>query len=148
MTNVLFAEPLLIAELQNFAPLTALVKSVDGMTDFDSVMQRSQSLPALFVSYAGEKITQTFEDGKTQLVQQRWGVVVAVTTAKDIHAGGSVREQAGQIMTEVGNALAGTVLKAGVSALEQLDSPAPVYKTGKAYFFMIFGLNHTRSFTR
>ncbi len=148
MDNLLFAEPLIIAELAGYAPLAALVKSVDGMTDFESVLQRSQGLPALFVSYAGEKITATYEDGKTHTVQQRWGVVIAVSTARDILAGKTVRDLAGAIMAEVGNCLAGTILQDGVSALEQIDSPAPVYKTKQAYFFMIFGLNMARSYQR
>jgi hypothetical protein len=148
MSNLLFAEPLIIAQLQNYAPVTALVSAVDSMTDFDSVLQRAQLQSALFVGYAGEKITATYEDGKTQMVQQRWGVVVLVSTAKDLLGGKTVREKAGAIMAEVGNCLAGTILQDGVSALEQIDSPAPVYKAGKAFFFMMFGLNMARNFTR
>jgi hypothetical protein len=147
MSNLLFAEPLIIAKLKAKTSLMALVGSVDGMTDFDSVLQRANPAAALFVSFAGEKITASYEDGKTQTVQQRWGVVVMVSTAKDLLAGTTVRDKAGTIMAEVGNALAGQVLQSGLAALEQIDSPAPVYKTGKAFFFMMWGLNMARNFS-
>jgi hypothetical protein len=147
MSNLLFAEPLIVAKLKARPALMALVSSVDSMTDFDSVLQRANPAASVFVGYAGEKITATFEDGKTQTVQQRWGTVVMVSSAKEILAGTTVRDKAGTIMAEVGGALAGQILQEGVAALEQIDSPAPVYKPGKAFFFMMWGLNLARNYS-
>lgn len=148
--NLLFAEQLIIDALRNHPPLAAMIVSIDAMTDFESVMQRAQALPALFVSFAGEKIGDTYEDGQTHTVQQRWGVVIAVATAKpkEVLAGGHVRSQAGEIMAEIGNALCGQRLNPEVSALQMIDSPQPAYKLGKGFFFMMFGLNLSRSFNR
>jgi hypothetical protein len=146
MSNWLFAEPLIIARLKTYPALIPLVNLVDGMTDFDSVLQRAQGAPALFVSYAGEKIEETYRESKTQLVQQRWGVIVAVGTAANILAGGTVRDKAGAIMAEVGNALFDYRVAEGVPGLIPLDPPPPVYKTGKAFFILMFGLQLVRDY--
>jgi hypothetical protein len=102
----------------------------------------------VFVSYAGEKIDETYREGRTQLVTQRWGLVVAVSTAKEMLAGGAVRDQAGPILAAAGNALFDFEPWPGEPGLIPLDPPAPVYKPGKAYFFLMFGLGRVRDYNR
>jgi hypothetical protein len=147
-TDLHFAGPLIIDELSNYAGLSALVKKVEGFTDFDSIIQQSQLLPALFVGLAGEKIKTTYEDGKTQEIEEFWAVVTAVASQADILQGKRVLNQSGLIRQQIGNCLAGYRLTEGVANLYPVQPPPPKYIKERAYFFMIFGLNVIRTFQR
>lgn len=140
LTDYLAAEPLIVARLQ---AQVAGVPAAHVLTaaDLAGVEARAQITPSLHVLYDGDEPAGEAgqsETGDTQIVQQRWLVVVAVRSARDTRGGSGARALAGPLMVAVIQALAGWRPSADHGPMIRASAPRPLFDPGFAYYPQLY----------
>jgi hypothetical protein len=140
ITDYLAAESLIVARLR--AQVSG-VPSANVMTtaDLAGVEARAQRTPALHVIYNGDEpagVAGQSDLGDSQVVQQRWMIVVAVRSGKDTLGGSGARSVAGPLMVDVIQALAGWRPSADHGPLIRGSAPAPLFEAGFAYYPQLY----------
>jgi hypothetical protein len=129
MENYLSAEQLIIDRLE---------AQIDGVhvlsaADLSGVDETRQVTPAVHVIYNGDDLGDRAGDGADQIVRQRWLTVVATRNVRNISDGKAAREDAGKIVLEVLDALAGWQPDGEHGNLVRIAGPSPAYRTGYLY---------------
>lgn len=140
VADYLSAEPLIVARLRD---QVEAVPDANVLTaaDLAGVEARAQHTPALHVIYDGDEPAGEAgqsEYGDTQVVQQRWLVVVAVRSARDTLGGAGARALAGPLLVAVIQALAGWRPSADHSPMVRANAPRPVFDAGFAYYPQLY----------
>lgn len=109
------------------------VATYGTMAEMQSVEERSQRTPALYVVFDGFRPTRATAGGRVQELTLRWLVVIAVrnvTSTRGTHA----QEDAGALLARILPALQAFRPDAEHTPLVMsADTPAPVYREGFAY---------------
>ncbi|MEX2524447.1 MAG: hypothetical protein WD750_05780 [Gammaproteobacteria bacterium] len=123
------------------------IKNVISIADLDDIGEVKQPAPAGIVFYDGDDVL-TGEGGSrdsgSQVIDQRWGLVVAVRNVRNIRGGASARQEASPLILATITAFAGWTPKKGYRAMRRGSAPGPAYDKGYAYFPLLFT---TRVFT-
>lgn len=135
MDDYLAAERLIKARLEEQAQDA---KAVFSAVDLNGVTERSQVTPAVHVLYGGDvpvrEAPGTANRGQMQITDQRWVIVVAVRSAKDVQGGSGARELAGPIIAQALAALRGWKPAGFDRPLRRGSGMPPRYTPGFAYF--------------
>jgi hypothetical protein len=126
ITNLLSAEPLLLARLR--ARLPAPVQ-VFAAADLDGVREREQYAPAVHLLYGGHRIGDSPYPG----VEKRLQSWVCVLVARNRRGVESQRDAAGELLTQVETSLLGWRPSPDHTPRIGQDAPAPRYGAGVIY---------------
>jgi hypothetical protein len=114
-----------------------------GAADLSALDEKTPTSPSCFVVYDGDRIPgntpgTVINQGANQIVFQRWIVIVAVKSAKDVRGGSGARRKAGEIIRATLNALSGWKPEAALGALVRVQAPRPEYAGGFGFFPIAF----------
>ncbi|WP_019024056.1 MULTISPECIES: phage protein Gp37 [unclassified Thioalkalivibrio] len=126
--NLLAAEGAILEQCK--AALGDAVATYGTMTDMQTVEERSQRTPALYVVFDGYRPGGQAGAGRTQQFIVRWLVVVAV---RNVGTEGAAQGEAGALVGALIPALMNFRPDADHGRLQATDPPAPVYREGFAY---------------
>ena len=134
MDDWLAAEPLIKARLADQVPDVAVL----SVADLAGVVERGQVTPAIHVLYAGDvplkEAPGTADRSAGQITDQRWVVVIATRSAKDMVGGSGARELAGPIIARALAALRGWTPAGFTRPLRRGAGMPTKYSAGYAYF--------------
>ncbi len=134
--SFLSAEPLLIERLQ--ARVDG-VRKVVAVGELAELAKGGEALPALFVLPAALTLKSTDASKSKARYEEEWLVVLMVKSARQSAAGVEAqRAQAGPLLLQVFQALAGWAPATHLSALEPVTPPAPAMEGVFAYFPLAF----------
>lgn len=136
ITDHLMLEPLIVDRL--IEGLGNSVRQVATRKQLADVLEAQQVDPAVHVIYAGDRIPTGANDrgngGVPQKVSQQWLTVVAVRNAATQSSGQAVRADAGPLITQVKQLMAGWQPDDQFTAFKRAQPPAPAYSGTFGYF--------------
>ncbi len=134
MNDWLAAEPLIKARLEDQVPDVTVLAAAD----LAGVTERQQITPAVHLLYGGDvpvrEAVGTAERGAGQITDQRWVVVIATRSARDVVGGSGARQLAGPIVAQTLDALRGWTPDGFTRPLRRGSGMPPKYSPGFAYF--------------
>lgn len=131
-TNHLDLEPLLIDRLKAQVPAALDVLSA---ADLPAVGEQALRTPALHLYYLGDAFEDRAVQGADLEVEQTWGVVLVV---RHLRGPAAQRDQAGEMMTSVIQALQGWEPSPRHGRLQRTNAPAPLYGDGGTLFLPLY----------
>lgn len=115
---------------------------IEPAKDLAGVLESKQHEKALYLVYAGDRIPGGEDarsaSGDTQILSQRWMVVVAVRHAK---GGEQDKATAGKIIMEVIRALSGWSPGDSYQEFIRVQGPPPFYRKTHAHYPLLFSTN-------
>lgn len=142
IADYLSAEPAIVERLKDQVPE---LRKVEGATELAAITERdfpNLQTPAAYVVYAGDRVgggtSDSARQGRDQVVQQVWAVVLAVRNVREVTTGAAIRAQAGPLITAVLSALAGWEPIPELRALRRIQGAGPVWGKGVAFFELRF----------
>jgi hypothetical protein len=139
-TDYLAAGALIEARIRARVPVKRVeeLATLYDMLDSDSLdALTSGLLPAAFVGYDGDQPGDVTEDGRMQVVGQRWLVVLVVANARNADTGRGVARAAGPLLLDLVRALTGWQPE-GFSELIRQVPPRPGYRAGVGFYPLTF----------
>ena len=131
------AESPIVEQLK--ASVTQVSGRVYTFSDVNNIEESQKNFEsALHVLHGGDKLGRSGSDGRAQVFDQVWIVVVAVRNARDQTSGALLRDVAGPIICEVLRALQGFKPSDYHGELHRFETIEPVYKAGFAFFPLAF----------
>lgn len=128
--NHLFLEAALIDRLREQVPAVRLVA---GAASLPALSDKASPSPAAYVVYDGEKVVSTSHDGRREIVEQRWLIVLVVRHAAQ-DGGAALRESAGELLAALLAALSGFTPPPCTQAIERTSAPKPFYPPGAGWY--------------
>lgn len=139
--NLFALEPEIVARLQ-----AALADRPDvhvlSAVDLSTVTEEKQLVPALHVLHRGFAVSTmagaSRADGRAQVLDQEWVVVVATSAKRDLRRGTDGRVQAGQLAVRALTALMGYRCPSAAGPLRLVPGPGGAVENGFQYLPLSF----------
>lgn len=139
--NLFALEPEIVARLQ-----AALADRPDvhvlSAVDLSTVTEEKQLVPALHVLHRGFAVSTVAgasrADGRAQVLDQEWVVVVATSAKRDLRRGTDGRVQAGQLAVRALTALMGYRCPSAAGPLRLVPGPGGAVENGFQYLPLSF----------
>lgn len=139
--NLFALEPEIVARLQ-----AALADRPDvhvlSAVDLSTVTEEKQLVPALHVLHRGFAVSTVAgasrADGRAQVLDQEWVVVVATSAKRDLKRGTDGRVQAGQLAVRALTALMGYRCPSAAGPLRLVPGPGGAVENGFQYLPLSF----------
>lgn len=128
--NYLALESALIDRLRQQVPTLSLVA---GAANMPALSDRASPSPACYVLYDGDRVVSTAHDGRREIVEQRWLVVLCVRHAGQ-DGGAALRAAAGELLADILAALSGYAPPPCTQAIERTSAPRPAYPPGAGWY--------------
>lgn len=134
--NYFIAGTLIQQRLREQVPGLAFV---DGSRSIKEIIDRTCATPAAVVVYDGDIIKdapgQSADLGRVQVVQQRWHIELLVHNHSSFVSGEGEREEAGQLLSQIINALSGWAPSNEHKAMRRIQAPLPTHTNdGYGYY--------------
>jgi hypothetical protein len=144
LLDYLFVRPLIVARLAQQVSVFAQPGSVKGVEELADAIERGVSAPTAFVFFAGDVFDTSEQgrasNGRSQIVQQQWCVVLVVRNADQID--GAARDTlAGPLMSTIHKALAGWVPDGSARPFVRVPGARATYNKNVAAYPLTFGLS-------
>lgn len=133
--DYLSAGPLIIQRLRTRVP--DLIDIVPARTEAD-LMTTTLRLPAAGVVYMGDIPGDTSVRGASQAVDQKWMVVLVLSSAVQGDGAAALMAQAGPLMLRALSALSGYSLSDHHRPLQRIPGPRHGYQSSRAFFPLQF----------
>ncbi|WP_290889381.1 hypothetical protein [Arenimonas sp.] len=135
--DYLGAAPLIVERLRTAVPALRGVLLAD---DLAALAERTAVGPLAFVIYDGDEVLEgdgRARQGASQMVRQRWAVIMAVRSAVQ-HRDGALHQIAGPLLTAVIAALAGWHTPPYRAPLYRITAPRVDYGPNFALYPLLF----------
>ena len=91
--------------------------------------------PVVFVYWAGDETIESSGEGTTEIVQQRWGVLLCVQNVATPNDPGSFHAEAGPLLSQLRQALSGWQPDEALLPLQRVRASQPPFYTPVRGFF-------------
>lgn len=137
-SNLMALEPVLLTRLsEQLATLSPRVHVLVA-ADLEGVTEATQVTPAVHLVYQGYRVVEGNSSGRTVRLEQTWLATVATRNMKNLRTGEAARADAGQIASQVAQALMGFKPAQASKPLRLVDGPSAGFSKGFAYLPLAF----------